>query len=68
MRCDEDEEIQHEDQAYKTKAKLTCDFHQMVYRLECECRAGDADNVIHPTMSRGHSNLCEAHFSVLPDF
>lgn len=67
-KCDEDEEIQCEGQPYKTKAKLTCDFHQMAYRLECERRAEDADNVIHPTMGRGHSNLCEAHFSVLPDF
>ena len=40
----------------------------MAYRLECEHRAADAKSVIHPTMGRGHSNFCEAHFTVLPDF
>lgn len=28
----------------------------------------EASLVIHPTMGRGHSNLCEANFTVLPQF
>lgn len=66
--CEEDEDIECEGQPYKTKVKLTCGYHRMAYRLECEHRAADAKSVIHPTMGRGHSNLCEAHFTVLPDF
>lgn len=62
---------------YKCKGKpystgkshqLTCKFHHMAYRIECERRANDASSVIHPEMGRGQSNLCEAHFSVLPHF
>ena len=66
--CDEDAELQCQGKPYKTKAILGCDYHWMAYRFECERRAEDAQKVIHPTMGRGHSNLCEAHFSVLPDF
>ena len=35
---------------------------------ECEKRAEDSEAVIHPELGRGHSNLCEAHFTVLPQF
>ena len=65
--CDEDEVLQCQGKPYKTKTPLTCEYHWLAYRIECERRAEDADSVIHPTMGRGHSNLCEAHFSVLPD-
>ena len=67
-KCDEDEEIKCDGKPYKTKNILSCEHHQLAYQLECERRAEDANSVIHPTMGRGHSNLCEAHFSVLPDF
>ena len=66
--CAEDEEIECEGTPYETKITLTCEFHWLCYQIECERRANDAENVIHPTMGRGHSNLCEAHFSVLPAF
>ena len=66
--CGEEEELQCKRKPYKTKIPLTCDYHWLAYRIECERRAEDAANVIHPTMGRGHSNLCEAHFTVLPDF
>ena len=67
-KCDEDEEMQCDGKPYKTKNILSCEHHQLAYQLECECRAEDANSVIHPTMGRGHSNLWEAHFSVLPTF
>ena len=51
-----------------TSRSLTCDFHWMAYRLECEKTAEDSEAVIHPELGRGHSNLCEAHFTVLPQF
>ena len=38
------------------------------YEIECERRATDAQSVIHPGMGRRHSNLCEAAFSILPQF
>lgn len=36
--------------------------------VECEKRAEDSKEVIHPELGRGHSNLCEAYFTVLPQF
>lgn len=66
--CDEDDEPSCEGKDYHTKFPLTCDYHWMAYRLECEKRAEDSEAVIHPELGRGHSNLCEAHFTVLPQF
>ena len=66
--CDGDGEIQCPGTPYHTKVPLTCEFHWLAYRIECERRAQDAHSVIHPVMGRGHSNLCEAHFNVLPHF
>lgn len=66
--CGEDEELKSQGKPYRTKTPLTCKFHWLAYRLECECRTEDADIVIHPTMGRRHSNLCEVHFTVLADF
>ena len=66
--CDEDEDLQCDGTQYKTKCPLTCEFHWMSFRIECEKRANEASSIIHPELGRGHSNLCEAHFTVLPEF
>ena len=50
------------------KEPVTCYYHWLQYHIECERRAEDADSMIHPTTGRGHSNLYEAHFTVLPDY
>lgn len=47
---------------------LKCEFHQLAYQTESELRANDAESVIHPELGRGHLNLYEAHFTVLPHF
>ena len=52
---------------YSTKCPLKCVSLAYIYMIECEKRA-DAASVIHPEMETGHSNLCEAHFTVLPHF
>ena len=66
--CGDDEELQCEGTPYQTKCPLKCDFHWLSYRIECENRAEQAEEVIHPELGRGHSNLCEAHFTVLPQY
>lgn len=66
--CEEDEDLQCDGTQYKTKCPLTCEFHWMSFRIECEKRANEASSIIHPELGRGHSNLCEAHFTVLPEF
>ena len=67
-KCNQDEEISCEGKAYSTKSVLKCEFHQLAYQTECELRANDAEAVIHPELGRGQSNLCKAHFTVLPHF
>ncbi|XP_028513659.1 uncharacterized protein LOC110234965 isoform X2 [Exaiptasia diaphana] len=67
-KCDVDAEPKCEGKPYSTKCPLTCDFHWVAYQIECSRRADDAKSVIHPEMGRGHSNQCEAHFTVLPHF
>ena len=62
-KCKKDEEISCKGKAYTTKSVLKCEFHQLAYQTECELRANYAKSVIHPELGRGHSNLCEAHFS-----
>jgi len=66
--CSNDEELSCEGKAYATKAVLKCEFYHLAYRTEYELRASDAQSVIHPELGRGQSNLCEAHFSVLPHY
>ena len=66
--CDEDEDLHAVVNLIKPSTPLTCEYHQLAYQIECEHHAKDAANVIHSVMGRGHSNLCEAHFTVLPDF
>ena len=66
-KCEEDQ-VKCTGEPYKTKTPLKCDFHWLAYRIECKRRADEADSVIHPEMGRGHSNFCEASFTVLPQF
>ena len=67
-KCDGDTQPECEGSPYQTKHQLKCEYHWLAYVLECEKRAEEADLVIHPIMGRGHSNLCEAGFTVLPHF
>ena len=47
---------------------LTCELHSLAYEIECCVRAENADEIVDPDLGRGHSNLCEATFPVLPKF
>ena len=38
------------------------------YEIECCMRSDLAKEIVDPELGRGHSNLCEATFSVLPKF
>ena len=67
-KCDDKEDVKCEGTSYTTKHVLKCKFHHLCYQMECELRAQDATVVIHPELGRGHSNLCEAHFTELPKF
>ena len=60
------EELKYSGKPYTSKLTLQCPLHALAYEIECATRANNATSVIHPQMGRGHSNFCEAEFSVLP--
>ena len=66
--CNCDNYLKCEGTPYNTNGPFKYELHWLTYRIECEKRAEDAASVIHSEMGRGHSNLCEAHFAVLPHF
>ena len=65
---DDDANLQCEGKPYESRVVLSSEIHSLGYEIECETRALSAKSVIHPTMGRGHSNLCEAAFNILPRF
>ena len=70
-KCGEDaseEDLACTGKDYTSKFVLSCPLHALAYEIECDTRAQRAASVIHPDLGRGHSNLCEAAFSVLPTF
>ena len=66
--CDDGDDLQCVGKPYESKFVLSCELHSLGYEIECEQRALNAESVIHTVMGRGHSNLCEAAFNILPRF
>ena len=66
--CTDDDNLQCEGKPYESKFALSCELHSLGYEIECEVRDSSAENIIHSIMSRGHSNLYEAAFNVLPRY
>ena len=66
--CDDGDDLQCVGKPYESKFVLSCELHSLGYEIECERRALNAESVIHTVMGRGHSNLCEAAFNILPRF
>ena len=48
--------------------KLECKFHALVYEIECQERADQVRQLVHPILKRGHSNAVEASHNVLIRF
>ena len=65
--CERDE-IHCEGKAYKSACVLSCPLHALAYQIECNHRANQASEIIDPELGRGHSNACEATFTVFPKF
>ena len=67
-KCADSEEIKCIGKAYKTRVKLDCEFHALLYEIECMERAKLASQLVHPILKRGHSNAVEASHNVLIRF
>ena len=66
-KCDADN-VKCDGKTYTTKNPLTCPLHALAYEIECDIRASQAHDMIHPILERGHSNLPEASHNVLIRF
>ena len=64
--CENKEEFKCEEK-YKSQKVLTCELHSLAYETECCVRAENADKIVNSDLGHGHSNLCEATFSVFPN-
>ena len=60
--------IRCEGKRYKTANVLTCPYHSLAYEIECEFRARQEENVIHPELGRGHTSQVESAHSALIRF
>lgn len=61
-------DMQCQGKPYQSANVLTCPLHALAYEIECHHRANHASEIIDPELGRGHSNACEATFTVFPKF
>ena len=47
--CRNKEAIECKGKAYKTRFRLDCKFHALLYEIECHERANQAEELIHPS-------------------
>lgn len=66
--CEKGGDVMCEGKPYQTKNTLTCEFHTLCYTIVLDDIAKDSNQIIHRTMLRGNSNLCESDFSVVAKF
>lgn len=66
--CSSDKELECVGKDYQSRNVLSCPLHALAYEIECNHRASNAAEIIDPELGRGHSNACEATFSVFPKF
>ena len=66
--CMSNKTIECEGKAYKTRFRLDCKFHALLYEIECHERANQVNELFHPVLKRGHSNAMEASHNVFIRF
>ena len=66
--CPNIHDFECEGKGYSTCYKFTCPLHSLLYEIDCNTRADMADQLIHPILGRGHSNLLEASHNILTRF
>ena len=65
--CENKDQIVCQGKLYKTKFRLDCKFHALLYEIECHARAKQVKELIHPVLKRGQSNALEASHDVGSD-
>ena len=66
--CENQDKLKYQGKEYESTNILTCPLHALTYEIECNHRADHASKIIDPELGRGHSNACEATFTVFPKF
>ena len=67
-KCADKNKPQCQGREYHTREVVSCPFHLLVYRIECHIRAKMADQLVDPTLKRGHSNWLESSHNVFIRF
>ena len=65
--CKKDE-LTCEGKLYHTSYVLSCRFHALLYKIECDNRSGRASDLIHPVFGKGHTSRMESAHSILTVF
>ena len=66
--CDDLQNLKCEGKEYHTRYPVSCPFHSLAYEIECHERAEASEQIVHPTLKRGHSNWLEASHNVFIRF
>ena len=66
--CTDRENHECEGAEYHTREVLQCPFHLLVYKIDCLRRIKMADQLVHKTLLRGHSNWLESSHNVFIRF
>ena len=61
-------ELACEAKPYHTTYVLSCKFHALLYKIECENRSAQASQLIHPVLGKGHTSRMESSHNVLTIF
>ena len=51
--CKDPEQLQCQGEPYKTRLKLACEFHALLYEIECMERVKLASQLVHSVLKRG---------------
>ena len=65
--CKKDE-LTCEGKLYHTSYVLSCRFHALLYKIECDNRSARASDLIHPVFGKGHTSRMESAHSILTVF
>ena len=66
-KCEKDD-LKCPGKEYQSTNVLICPLHALAHEIECNHRADHASEIIDPELGRGHSNACEATFTIFPKF
>ena len=65
LKCEDKENIKCTRKPYKTRLRLDCEFHALLYEIECTERAAQASKLVHPILNPLAGNVALLHHARL---